>query len=91
MGPVEFLKMLSGAGSPAMMFMMGKIKATGDLGLAAGLANWFESPAGLTDIRLGRARDAAGPRLSGARVRRAERPPGIRLDPHATSGVTVVT
>lgn len=46
MGPVEFLKMLSGAGSPAMMFMMGKIKATGDLGLAAGLANWFESPAG---------------------------------------------
>lgn len=46
MGPVEFLKMLSGAGSPAMMFMMGKIKATGDLGLAAGLANWFESPSG---------------------------------------------
>ena len=46
MGPAEFLKMLSGAGSPAMMFMMGKIKATGDLGMAAGLANWFESGSG---------------------------------------------
>ena len=29
-----------------MMFMMGKIKATGDLGMAAGLANWFEAPQG---------------------------------------------
>ncbi len=44
MGPVEFLKLVSGTGNPAMMFMMGKIKASGDLGLATALANWFESP-----------------------------------------------
>jgi hypothetical protein len=29
-----------------MMFMMGKVKARGDLGLASGLANWFEAPKG---------------------------------------------
>lgn len=44
MGPLEFLKIITGTGSPAMMFMMGKIKARGDLGLAGGLANWFEPP-----------------------------------------------
>jgi hypothetical protein len=26
--------------------MMGKVKARGDLGLAGGLANWFEAPKG---------------------------------------------
>lgn len=45
MGPVEFLKIITGTGNPAMMFMMGKVKARGDLGLAGGLANWFEPPA----------------------------------------------
>jgi putative sterol carrier protein len=45
MGPVEFLKIITGTGNPAMMFMMGKVKARGDLGMAAGLANWFEPPA----------------------------------------------
>ena len=44
LGPAEFLKLVTGTGNPAMMFMMGKIKASGDLGLAAGLANWFEAP-----------------------------------------------
>ena len=44
LGPAEFLKLITGTGNPAMMFMMGKVKAKGDLGLAAGLANWFESP-----------------------------------------------
>ncbi len=44
MGPAEFLGLITGAGNPAMMFMMGKIKARGDVGLATGLANWFESP-----------------------------------------------
>jgi len=44
MGPAEFLKLVTGTGNPAMMFMMGKIKARGDVGLATGLANWFESP-----------------------------------------------
>ncbi|QKE83649.1 SCP2 sterol-binding domain-containing protein [Arthrobacter sp. NEB 688] len=43
-GPVEFLKLISGTGNPAMMFMMGRIKARGDLGLATALANWFETP-----------------------------------------------
>ena len=43
-GPAEFLKLMSGTGNPAMMFMMGKIKARGDLGLATALANWFETP-----------------------------------------------
>ncbi len=44
MGPVEFLKIITGSGNPAMMFMMGKVKARGDLGMAGGLANWFEPP-----------------------------------------------
>ena len=44
MGPPEFLKLITGNGNPAMMFMMGKIKAQGDLGLAGALANWFETP-----------------------------------------------
>ena len=37
---------ITGTGNPAMMFMMGKVKARGDLGLASGLANWFEAPKG---------------------------------------------
>jgi putative sterol carrier protein len=44
MGPVEFLKIVSGAGNPVMMFMTGKLKAKGDLGLAANLANLFDLP-----------------------------------------------
>ncbi|GGL42333.1 SCP2 sterol-binding domain-containing protein [Phycicoccus endophyticus] len=43
-GPAEFLKLISGTGNPAMMFMMGKVKARGDLALASALANWFETP-----------------------------------------------
>ena len=43
-GPAEFLKLVTGTGNPAMMFMMGRIKARGDLGLATALANWFETP-----------------------------------------------
>ena len=46
LGPAEFLKLITGTGNPAMMFMMGKVKASGDLGLASGLANWFEAPKG---------------------------------------------
>jgi putative sterol carrier protein len=46
LGPAEFLKLITGTGNPAMMFMMGKVKARGDLGLAGGLANWFEAPKG---------------------------------------------
>jgi putative sterol carrier protein len=45
-GPVDFLKVVTGTGNPMMMFMTGKIKAKGDLGLAANIANLFEQPKG---------------------------------------------
>lgn len=45
-GPAEFLKLIAGTGNPAMMFMMGKIKARGDLGMASALGTWFETPRG---------------------------------------------
>jgi hypothetical protein len=44
MGPVEFLKIVSGSANPVMMFMTGKLKAKGDLGLAANIANLFDIP-----------------------------------------------
>lgn len=44
MGAVEFLKLVSGGGNPVMMFMTGKLKAKGDLGLAANIANLFDIP-----------------------------------------------
>ena len=39
-------KLVSGSGNPMMMFMTGKLKAKGDLGLAANLANLFDIPKG---------------------------------------------
>jgi len=45
-GAPEFLKLISGAGNPMMMFMTGKVKATGDLGLAANLNKLFALPKG---------------------------------------------
>ena len=42
--PVTFLKVVSGDGNPMMMFMTGKIKAKGDLGLAANIAKLFDIP-----------------------------------------------
>jgi putative sterol carrier protein len=44
MGAVEFLKVVSGDGNPMMMFMTGKVKAKGDLGLAANIAKLFDIP-----------------------------------------------
>ena len=44
MDPVTLLKVVSGAGNPMMMFMTGKIKAKGDLGLAAQVAKLFDIP-----------------------------------------------
>lgn len=44
MGPLEFLKIVSGGANPVMMFMTGKLKAKGDLGLAANIANLFDIP-----------------------------------------------
>jgi putative sterol carrier protein len=41
---VDFLKMVSGNGNPVMMFMTGKLKAKGDLGLAAKIADLFDMP-----------------------------------------------
>lgn len=43
-GPAEFLGLIAGTGNPAMMFMMGRIKARGDLGLATALRTWFDTP-----------------------------------------------
>ncbi len=45
-GGVEFLQLVSGTANPMMMFMTGKLKAKGDLGLAANLANLFDLPKG---------------------------------------------
>lgn len=44
LGPVEFLKVVSGSANPIMMFMTGKLKAKGDLALAANIANLFNIP-----------------------------------------------
>ena len=44
MDAVTFLKVVSGDGNPMMMFMTGKIKAKGDLGLAAQVAKLFDIP-----------------------------------------------
>jgi putative sterol carrier protein len=43
-GPVDFVKVVSGNANPMMMFMTGKLKAKGDLGLAANIANLFDIP-----------------------------------------------
>ncbi len=44
LGGLEFLKLSSGNANPVMMFMTGKLKAKGDLGLAANFANLFDMP-----------------------------------------------
>ena len=43
---VDFLHLVTGNANPMMMFMTGKLKAKGDLGLAANLANLFDLPRG---------------------------------------------
>ena len=44
MDAVTFLKVVSGDGNPMMLFMTGKIKAKGDLALAANVAKLFDIP-----------------------------------------------
>ncbi len=44
LGAVDFLKVVSGNANPVMLFMTGKLKAKGDLGLAANIANLFDIP-----------------------------------------------
>ena len=46
LGGAEFLQLLSGSANPMMLFMTGKLKAKGDLALAANLANLFDLPKG---------------------------------------------
>jgi hypothetical protein len=46
LGAVDFLKVVSGNGNPVMMFMTGKLKAKGDLGLAAKIGDLFDIPKG---------------------------------------------
>jgi putative sterol carrier protein len=44
MDAVTFLKVVSGDGNPMMLFMTGKVKAKGDLALAANIAKLFDLP-----------------------------------------------
>ena len=43
-GAVDFLKVVTGNGNPVMLFMTGKLKAKGDLAMAANIPNYFEMP-----------------------------------------------
>jgi SCP-2 sterol transfer family len=44
MADAEFLKLVSGNGNPVAMFVLRKIKISGDVGLAAGLTRLFDIP-----------------------------------------------
>jgi putative sterol carrier protein len=44
LGAVDFLKVVTGNANPVTLFMTGKLKAKGDLGLAATIANLFDLP-----------------------------------------------
>jgi putative sterol carrier protein len=44
MGAADFLRVVTGNANPMMMFMTGKLKAKGDLGLAANISNLFDIP-----------------------------------------------
>ena len=46
LGGVDFLNLVAGNANPMMMFMTGKLKAKGDLGLAANLEKIFDLPRG---------------------------------------------
>ncbi|UCM91166.1 SCP2 sterol-binding domain-containing protein [Streptomyces marincola] len=46
MGDAEFLRLVSGNGSPVAMFMTRKLKVAGDIGLASGLTRLFDLPKG---------------------------------------------
>ncbi|MEU8484339.1 SCP2 sterol-binding domain-containing protein [Streptomyces sp. NPDC048641] len=44
MGDADFLKLVSGNQSPVTMFMLRKVRITGDVALAAGLNRYFDIP-----------------------------------------------
>src|SRR5262245_40793502 len=46
LGGVDFLNLIAGNANPMMMFMTGKLKASGDLGLATNLEKIFNLPRG---------------------------------------------
>jgi putative sterol carrier protein len=46
LGAVDFLKVVTGNAKPVALFMTGKLKAKGDLGLASAIANLFDLPKG---------------------------------------------
>ncbi|GAA0426955.1 hypothetical protein FHR83_007347 [Actinoplanes campanulatus] len=46
MDALTFLKTITGAGNPMMLFMTGKIKAKGDLSLATSIPKLFDIPKG---------------------------------------------
>jgi hypothetical protein len=45
-GGGDFLKVVSGNANPVMLFMTGKLKAKGDLGMAAKIGDLFDIPRG---------------------------------------------
>lgn len=46
MGAEPFVKLITKSGNPVMMFMSGKVKAKGDLSLAANFSNLFDTAQG---------------------------------------------
>jgi putative sterol carrier protein len=46
MAGYTFLQLISGNANPAMLVMTGKVKVSGDLATAAGIANYFDLPKG---------------------------------------------
>lgn len=44
LGDVEFLRLASGNASPVLMYLMRRVRITGDLGVAAGLTRYFDIP-----------------------------------------------
>ena len=44
MSGVSFFKLITKSGNPVMMYMTGKLKISGDIGLAAGIGGWFDAP-----------------------------------------------
>lgn len=44
LAPTEFLRVVTGSVSVAMLFMRGKVKVKGDIAFAAGLINYFDLP-----------------------------------------------
>lgn len=44
MSGVTFFRLITKSGNPVLMYMIGKLKVRGDVGVAAGIGNWFDTP-----------------------------------------------